>query len=307
MKALEISNRDDRYIQFPLCLLQSTYENPVKGLNLILCFGIVNYAKKFDYTITEVGRQLMYAYYRKLDSIQADLYKMMQNYIDNEELTIDEEYYGFGAKGIFDPLEGCELLSLFESNDEFKQAAIIRYQITQAADSLNIKISTIDNVINNYQEGLNIKNSFEQKFSADSWASVKPDQLFEFRDSIQDLDLFRAFIGIKSIIGRRNFISTNKPAILSRMIGCKSKAVFEQFSKDKNLLPTVQMYSKRYHMDKLLFTLAKRGFIMYLSKPKVSVIYVSKYMEPEQLFQLVKESQSKLDLKSRMKAVTASL
>ncbi|MHC1778460.1 MAG: hypothetical protein AB9834_23865 [Lentimicrobium sp.] len=303
---MEVSNRDDRYIHFPLCLLQSTYENPVKGLNLILGFGIVNYAKKFEYTITEVGRQLMYAYYRKENLIHADLKRMMQRYIDNEELSIDEDYNGF-IGGNFEPDNLSELLSLFESNEEFKQAAIIRYQITQAADSLNIKIVTVDNVIKNYHEGLNIKNSFEQKFGSDSCPSVKPGMLFEFRDSLTDLDLFRAYIGIKSMIGQRKFISTNKPAILSRMIGCKNKAAFEHFSKDKNLMPTVKKYSKRNQMDNLRFTLAQRGFIMFLSKPKVSIFYVSKYMEPEQLGQLIKESKSKLNLKSRMKAISASL
>jgi hypothetical protein len=303
---MEVSNRDDRYIHFPLCLLQTTYENPVKGLNLILGFGIVNYAKKFDYTITEVGRQLMYAYYRAKHLIQADLYKTMERYIANEQLTIDEDYNGF-VGGKFEPDNLSDLLSLFESNDEFKQGAIIRYQITQAADSLNIKIGNIGNIIINYHEGQTIKNSFEQKFGSDSLASVKPDMLFEFRNSLNDLDLFRAYIGIKSMIGQRNFISTNKPAILSRMLGCKSKSAFEHYSKDKNLMPMVAKYSKRHNMDKLLLTLAARGFIMYLSKPKVSVIYVSKYMELEQLGQLIRETKSKQNLKSRMKAIAASL
>jgi hypothetical protein len=128
-----------------------------------------------------------------------------------------------------------------------------------------------------------------------------------FRDAKVDLDLFRAYIGIKSMIGQRTFISTNKPAILSRMIGCKSKAAFQHFSTDKNLMPTVEKYLKRYHMDKLLFALAERRFIMFLSKPKVSIVYLSKFMQPEDLARLIRDSKSKQDLKNRMKAVTASL
>lgn len=298
--------REDRYIQFPLCMLQKTFEDPEKGLNLIINFGIVNYSQKFSYDISEVGRQLMYAYYRNQGMIQADLLKTMERYIDSEQLSIDEDYNGFSGTS-FDPLEDCELLSLFESDTKFKDAAIIRYQISQAAESLDVKINSIDSVIQGHQKGLKIKDSFEQKFGSDSWPSVKPSQVYEFRDSLKDLDLFRAYIGIKSMIGLRTFISTNKPAILSRMIGCKNKAAFEQFSKDKYLMPVVEKYSKRYHMDRLLLTLAERGFIMFLSKPKVSVFYVSKYMEPEQLGQLIREAKNKQDLKKRMKAITASL
>jgi hypothetical protein len=140
----------------------------------------------------------------------------------------------------------------------------------------------------------------------------KDSMLFEFIKNQKDIDLFRAYIGIKSMLGRRNFISSNKPAILSRMIGCKSKAAFDyytsnKYNKDKNLLPTVAKYSKRYHMDKLLLTLAERKYIMFLSKEKVSVIYLSKYMEPEELGNLVKETKGRQNIKQRIKDVAVSL
>ena len=150
--------REDRYIQFPLCMLQKTFEDPEKGLNLIINFGIVNYSQKFSYDISEVGRQLMYAYYRNQGMIQADLLKTMERYIDSEQLSIDEDYNGFSGTS-FDPLEDSELLSLFESDTKFKDAAIIRYQISQAAESLDVKINSIDSVIQGHQKGLKIKDS----------------------------------------------------------------------------------------------------------------------------------------------------
>lgn len=299
-------SRKDRYIQFPLNFLQKTFENPTEGFNLIVNFGIMNYALKFEFDITEVGRQLMYAYYRNQKMIQRDLLRAMENYIEDDQLTINDDYNGFSGEH-FDPDNESELQAIFNSDKIFRSAAITRYQIAQAAESLDVEIFDIDSVIQGYEKGLKIKDSFELKYGSDSWPSVKPLQVIEFRDSRKDLDLFRAYIGISSMIGQRTFISTNKPAILSRMIGCKSKAVFEQFSKDKNLMPTVEKYSKRYHMDKLLFTLAERGYIMFLSKPKVSVLYLSKWMQPEDLGQLIRDAKSKQDLKKRMKAITASL
>jgi hypothetical protein len=161
------------YIQFPLCLLQNTYGDSTEGFNLILNFGIVNYSQKFDYNITEVGRQLMFAYYRKQSLIQADLLKSMEEYISNGKLSIDDTYYGFSGAN-FDPLEGCELLNLFESDSIFRDAAIIRYQISQAAESLGKLNFNIDHVIKGHQKAVRIKESFEQKFGSDSWPSAKP-------------------------------------------------------------------------------------------------------------------------------------
>jgi len=46
---------------------------------------------------------------------------------------------------------------------------------------------------------------------------------------------------------------------------------------------------------------------MFLSKKQTSVIYVSRYMEPKELAELVKQSRNRNDLKKKMKDATASL
>ena len=306
------NKREDRYIQFPLCLVQGTYQNPNNGFNIILDYGVVNYAKSFKFDIKEVARQLMYAYYRNRKMIQDDLYNAFCKYLDNGALTTDEDYNGFAGASFYPDDSITELLTLFESNPKFKESAIFRYQIVQAESSLKLKDYDIDSTIKNYNKGLSIKNNFERVHGPDCCPSVKPSQVIEFRDSGKDLDLFRASIGIKSMLGRRNFISTNKPAILSRMIGCKSKSAFEYFTadkynKDKNLLPTVEKFSKRYHMDKLLLTLAERKYIMFLSKKDISVLYVSKYMEPEQLVALIMKTKEQQNLKRKIKQASLSL
>ena len=303
------TKREDKYIQFPLCLLQQTYLNHKTGLNLILDFGIVNYAMKFKYEIEEVGRQLMYAYYRKTDMMQNYLELTIDKYVENDQLSIDQDYCGFvGNAKSFDPLDfSSELLGLFESNMEFKEAAILLYQIRQAEKSLGISDPNVDRTIKGYNEALVLKNQFELKYGADVMPSIKPTLLFEYRDNEKDINVFRAIVAIRSIFGRNNFGTSNKPAILSRMIGCKSKAAFEYFRKNKQFIPTIEKYSKKYHMDNLLLTLAKQKQIMFLSKAKISVIYLSKYMEPEDLSRIIKETKVRQDLKKRIRDATASL
>jgi hypothetical protein len=312
---MERINRDDRYIQFPLCLLQETYKNPTDGFNLILDFGIVNYALKFKFEITEVARQLMYAYYRNKDMIQRNLYIKMESYIKNEQITIDPDYEGFSAKDkmIFDPDPStAEVFCLFNSDMEFKETAIIRYQIAQAVNFLNLSLGDIDITIQNYHKGISLKNVFENRFGSECMPSIKPSQIIEFRDSGKELDLFRAYIGIKSMIGRNIFAPTNHLAILSRMIGCRTKAAFEHFTtdkynKNKNLLSTVEKYLKPYQRRKLLLTLAQRKFIMFLAKENISVIYVSLYMQPEELKILVAQSKEKKNLKDRIKKASKDI
>ena len=291
--------KEFRYIQFPLCLLMETYMNANNGLNLILHFGVVNFAKKLNYNITEVARQLMYCYYRKKELLPDGLLSRMNMYINNDELSVDECYCGFNDD-LFDPLEyTTELIDLFEKDEYLKNNAILLYQVRQACSSelLGVSIGNMPSILKGYETGNKIRKDFEVQFGTDVIVSVKIVQIFEFRESGKDLDLFRAYLGIKSLIGTKDFVGSNKPAILSRMIGCKSKEAFEhyttkKYSKNSKLLEVVKIYGKRYQMNNLLKRLIEKKFMMYLSIEKRSIMYFSKYMEPEQLTNIINESKA---------------
>lgn len=296
------NKRDDRYIQFPLCLLQGTYQNSYNTLNIILDYGIVKYSKSFKYDITEVARQLMYAYYRNRNMIQNDLYSMFCGFIDNDLLSTDEDYNGFSGASFYPDDSIQELLKLFESNPEFKEGAIFRYQIAQSANFLNISIGNIDSTIRNYTSGFIIKEQFEKSYGPDCCPGIKPSQLFEFRDSGKDLDLFRAYIGIKSLIGQNNYVSTHKTVILSRMLGCKSNDSLKAFLKsNKDAKEIYDKYSGRKRMNNLLYKLMERGFIIVLSKKHESRIYVSvKLKTPDELVNAILKNRNENNLKKQL-------
>jgi hypothetical protein len=306
--------KEYKYVQFPLCLIRETYSDLQKAMNLILDYGIVNYALKLHCNMRNVAKQLIYDYARNQDVLQASILKKMSEVEDT--LSLEDEYL-FDPFGTFEPNEEITInpiLELLESDPKLKADAILSYQINLAVskDHLNLTNHSNDDTIKRYNEALRIKTIFEREFGADAMPTCKAIMVIQFRDNPKDIELFRAYIGIKSIIGNRNFITGNKPAILSRMVGLKSKKAFEyyttnRYNKDKNILPTIEKFSKRYQMDKLLFTLVERKFIMYLNKPKVSVIYFSKYMEPGELADLIIKSKSKQNLKNRMKDAAASL
>jgi hypothetical protein len=302
-----------KYVQFPNCLLMQTYESIDNGLRMILDYGIVHYAKKQPYELHDVARQVCYDYRRNWNLLQPSIINTIRLAENNDEFS-EIDYDGFSWTS-FNPEDNInEILALFGKDSLFKKTCILNYQIHLACsqDQLSIKLGSYQRTIETYDKAIKIQEAFERQFGPDAMPYCKVSMLREFIDNPKDIDLFRAYVGIKSMIGRRNFISSNKPAILSRMIGCKTKSAFEYFTTDrhgkkKNLLPTVETYSNRYRMDKLLSTLAERKYIMYLSKKKVSVIYLSKYMEPEELGKLIKETKERQNIKQRIRDAAASL
>jgi hypothetical protein len=296
------TKRDDRYIQPPLCLLQETYNMDERGWNIILDFGIVNFAKKQKYNMADVARQLMYAYYRKSHLVQSDLFDTLNGFIDDESLTTDDDYNGFSGPSFFPEESIHELQLLFESHSQFKRAAIFCYQITQAADFLNITLGSLDSTIENYNKGLSLQSRFEAVYGPDCCPGIKPSQIIEFRDTRKDIDLLRAYIGIKSLIGQNNYVSTHKSVILSRMLGCKSNDSLQAFLQaNKNAKKVYEMYSGRKRMDNLLFKLMERGFIIVLSKKHESRIYVSaKLKTPTELANAILKYRKSNDLKKQI-------
>lgn len=255
---------------------QSFCQDPSEVLTLILDFGLVSFAKKFKYTLFEVARQLLYAIYRDADDIQISLFKIFQTYIEEGKVNIDPYNNGFESKS-FNPMRTIyEVLDLFENNPSFKENSILRYQISQANDFFGIGNFTNDSTISNYIQGLEYKNEFESHYGRDCWPSIKPEQIIDFAQPDKDLDLFRVYISLKSIIGRKNFDCTHKSVILSRMLGCKSKAALNNFlQNNSSARQYYKKYSGRKRMDNLLRKAVERGFITILTKKHVSGVYIS--------------------------------
>lgn len=257
------------YIQFPLCLLQETHKDVEKALNLMIDYGIVSYALKLKYNIRDVAKQVCYYYYRKQEVLQASIRKQIDKAIDKGLFTPDEDYNGFAGK-TFQPDDNIsEVLKLFESDPGFKSDSILHYQIHLATskDHLGITIYSNDDTIQRYNEAMQLKQKFENRYGPDAMPMCPKNILFDFRDKQQDLDVFRALIGIRSLIGFRNYIATTRPVILMRMLGCKSKKALDMFLQENEAARELyQKYARsrrslEYHFNKLFSQLLSRGFI----------------------------------------------
>jgi len=87
--------------------------------------------------------------------------------------------------------------------------------------------------------------------------------LFDYQDnekSEYDNICLSAFLGIKSIIGKKPYDKTNKDFINARMFGYASTKVLPA-----ELTPLQLKYKKRYHMDKVLLSLQNDWHLKMIS------------------------------------------
>ena len=190
--------------------------------------------------------------------------------------------------------------------------AVFCYQLKLVQEKLNIITYDADLVYSRYEIGLKYQRDFEAKFGEDVMPMIKVTMLIEARNTLKNLDHFRAYIALRSTYGRNLFSTSNKIAILSRMLGCKSKEAYEYYTANsckilKSILPTFKKYSNRWHMDKLLLALAEKKYIMYISKKQCRDIYFSRYMLPNELVDLVNDRKAKNNLKNEIKNAALSL
>lgn len=293
------------YVQFPLCLIMETYKKDVESsLRLILRYGIMHYAMKLKYNLPDVAKQVCYYYYRNYAVLQKSIKEKINTAIENSQFIPDEDYNGFSG-ATFQPDDNIsEILKLFESDQQFKEDSILHYRLhlCTSINHLGISIASNDSLIKSYNTALLIKKTFEDKFGPDAMPFCKKSMLFEFIENPKDIDLFRAYIGIKSLIGQKIYVSTHKTVILSRLMGCKSNDALKDFLKSNKVAKeSYDKYSVRRQIDKLLFKLMERGFIIVLSKKHESRIYISaKLKTPSELANAILNDREKNNLKKQL-------
>jgi hypothetical protein len=254
---MEAENKE-RYLQFPLCLLQEMPENPKETIERMISYGVYYYAKSVKYTMHEVTRQLLFDYTRNKPALNNDLLEYMNQIVDNGILCYDEACIFNGSE--FDPgnAHGEDLKKILEDYPEQKQFAIEHLQMHKAVDFFGLNNYDRTQRINQV-ENLKVKN--ESMHGKQPMPSLNKTMLFTFRDNPANIELLMAFVSIKSLIGQHKFTATNREIIVCRMIGAKSNAALEFALKDKLLKEIYSKYINRYWFDKLIGELLIKNFL----------------------------------------------
>jgi hypothetical protein len=252
--------KDAKYIPFPLFLISGLPGN----LDEIFDYGIGKFSKMIEYDLGTVYRQVLYAYYRS--SLPASLLKKI-NFLAEEEVFIpDEDYNGFTGDGQeFNPESGIDEFTRAGENDEdFRQACVDYWQMQQAMKILGLSGGSIDTMQASALKTQKAIDDWEKKGGRDVTVMMSITMMFEFyrkTKTAYEIDLLRAFLSIKSIIGNKELVGTTKDFILTRMTGARKKELLPQMLKKPGIKAVFENYSKRYQIDKLLSELLARGFI----------------------------------------------
>jgi len=287
-----MESTEQRYVQFPLYLLQHFITNKNETINNILLYGAYRFSTKINYEPENVANQLIYALYS--NKLTKELKKAIES-LQSEILGLNDDYKCFDGNGNFEPdeFEVQEVLEAFENNEKFYTKAIEYYQIHIAIKLLKIKCD-VDFIIKN---GLEVQ---KQIINKEPFPMVSVSLLFEFRDNEKtDFEImqFLAYIAINSILGTKAISKTNKLHTISRMLGYSStKHLPDKLNATSSEL--VKKYKIRYHFSKLIKHLELnwnirtysnhiRGF--YVAKSKVSLDELALIAETNKLKNKVKK------------------
>ncbi|MGE0089437.1 MAG: hypothetical protein AB7S50_08200 [Bacteroidales bacterium] len=249
---------EERYMQFPLCLLQEIPKSPKETIEKMIGYGVYYYAKSVKFSMDEVVRQLLFDYARNKPALKYDLLEFMEQIIDNETLCYDAECLFNGAE--FDPgnVMNDELQKILEDYPEQKQFAIEHLQNHKSVYFFGLNNIDRSQRINHVQK---LIEKHESMYGKQPMPSLNKTMLFSFRDNPQNIELLMAFVAIKSLIGQHKFTATNREIIVCRMIGAKSKEALEYALKTKELKELYSKYINRYWFDKLITELLTRNFL----------------------------------------------
>jgi hypothetical protein len=254
-----------RYVQFPLFMINEIFTDKRKFLEDVLCYGIKYYSERFNYDETAIARQLIYDYYHEKVS---PILKLQIEGLDG--IVGCDERLGHDANGFFDPVEEVdELLIAFNTNLDLYKNSVEHYQVHMALISLKIDAEVAVVIERAFKVRDRVPNN-------EPHPMINVDTIFKFRDHEKtqyELIQLVAYLAIKSILGRKDCVKTNKKHILARMLGYSSVQVQPRELPD-HLAALYAKYSHRYHMDRLLSFLETEWNVRCYSTNAMRGIYI---------------------------------
>lgn len=145
------------------------------------------------------------------------------------------------------------------------------FYIVFAALRYHMKIYDINSLLEKHKAINNFISYYEYKYGKDVRVKVHIQLLLDAKENRFPYDLFRLYCGVKSVLGKKPFCRITSDRLRYRMLGFKSKKVFElEFSQDK-LMTRRQIEARidKLIIKKLIGTITyKRRLKFYSSRYK---------------------------------------
>ena len=249
-----MNKKETKYLQFPLSMLPELILNSEETITKIVHYGIYRYSKnilekKEEQDIEKALKQFLYFYYRKNEFLTDRLIQTMERYNSEELLILDTDYNGFHNESFNPESDIISLMAIIQMDSDFRYEILELYSIYRSSCFFNFEKTINPKQI--LKIGSKVSSEIKPK---EPMVSCKFDHLENFykneKDEYEKIQLV-AFLAIKSILGNKPWVKTNKNHIVCRMIGYSSvKELPNKFSENEYKL--FNTYSHRYHIDKLI-------------------------------------------------------
>jgi len=255
------------YMQIPLCWLQKILEDPQDTITQAICYGVLYYAiNKVTCDNEDAAKRVVYDYYHHKDRLSEKLYKKIVRYIRAGKIIQKKEIAINGSENNHKS-EIQSILLLFEEDAKFMDLCVLHEKIHQAC--IYYEYEPNPALYQLYAEPvIKFQKEHENLFDDEPLTMCNKDIAERFRDNHENLDLFLAYVGIKSLTDRRKWQRTTKFAVVSRLLGAKRKDVLQHvlakngFAKEiYNYYIDVDGIVKRHRFQKLINRLRQQKFI----------------------------------------------
>jgi hypothetical protein len=251
-----MNKKETKYLQFPLSMLPELVFNTQATIVKIEYYGIYRYSKnileKKEGDIEKALKQFLYYYYRKNEFLTESLIQKMERYISEESLILDTDYNGFHNESFNPESDINSLMAIIQTDSDFKYEILEWYWICCSSFFFNLE-KTI-NPVQILKIGSEVSSEIKPQ---EPMVSCKLNHLENFykeeKDEYDKIQLV-AYLAIRSILGGKEYVKTNKSHILSRMMGYGSKKMIPSELSDE-VFQLFDKYTIRYHIDKLIVEL----------------------------------------------------
>lgn len=260
-----MSEKQSRFVNYPINMLAETIADPKRGLTAIACFAFAEYAKHCERDFESAFAQMAYL----ARSQNAVLPKAVRAFLARRDVAelaeeIDEEAWGAGdyPAGAADMARDC--LPEGAITDRERKAVVSFVAVNDAARFFGRRIRDFDALALSAARSRQAVSEHESRHGKDATASVPADYFFEVLDNkptLDDMRVFRCVAAVRSLVGAKSVCGSTKAMIAARMVGAKSPVVAaDMAARSPAIAAELAALSSRKRFDRLLTLAASRGF-----------------------------------------------
>ena len=241
------------YLLIPLPLIREIFRNPDRGINDIFDYGIYKSASTLEVDDTDAYKQVIYCLYR--GGLTLSLQEKINTLIDEGVFNYDEVYSGFNGSEFYPEDNIAELDEYCNTDNTLKDEIIEFHKLRQGKNILELEYN-IEAVADTYHK--------YGTFEGYPIISVSVKMMLDYYSNPKDRyekALFAMYLGIRSLIGNRDYACTTADMVKCRMFGAKEKKELDFILKDASISKAYKSYTTKYHYTKMMKDLRVFNFI----------------------------------------------